>query len=174
MIVDCLIPSTPRVIHIYICICGSKLVLHMWLTRGYQVEFEPIFFTCNLCCISHVDYLCTFSGVFHVNCFTWINGEYPFMWISGVYHMKNATWFSFTCFSRVFSTWNIGVGLPIHVLICLSHCSRVTAPVASGCRPTENSRRSPALSVAITSFILPNNGLDFTMQGALNAMFDYC
>ena len=40
---------------------------------------------CNPRCISHVDYWCTFSGVFHVNCFTWINGvpiHVDIRWIS--------------------------------------------------------------------------------------------
>ena len=50
------------------------------------MKFEPyLLFTCNPRCISHVDYWCTFSGVFHVNCFTWINGvpaHVDIRWIS--------------------------------------------------------------------------------------------
>ena len=39
------------------------------------MKFEPnYFFTCNPRCISQEDYWCTFSGVIHVNCLTWING----------------------------------------------------------------------------------------------------
>ena len=69
---------------------------------------------CNPRCISHVDYWCTFPGVFHVNCFPWINGvpvHVDIRWISyeechlPLIHM----------FPRVFSTWIIGV--PIHVYI---------------------------------------------------------
>ena len=42
-------------------------------------------FTSNPRCISHVDYWCTFSDVFHVDCFTWINGvpvRVDIRWIS--------------------------------------------------------------------------------------------
>ena len=50
------------------------------------MKFEPyLLFTCNPRCISHVDYWCTFSGCFHVNCFTWINGvpaHVDIRWIS--------------------------------------------------------------------------------------------
>ena len=39
----------------------------------------------------------------------------PFTWISDEYHVKNATFFCFTCFTLVFFTWITGV--PIHVYI---------------------------------------------------------
>ena len=61
-----------------------------WFTRGYPVKFEPYFFSRvgpNPRCICHVDYWCTFSGLFHVNCFKWIIGvslpvQVDIRWIS--------------------------------------------------------------------------------------------
>ena len=51
------------------------------------MKFDSFFFICNPGCISHVDYWCrsTFSGVFHMNCFTWIYGvpvHVDLIWIS--------------------------------------------------------------------------------------------
>ena len=73
-------------VNFFMCII-NLLVL---ITRGYQVKFDPYLFTCNPRCISHVDYWCTFSGVFHLNCFTWNNGVSVHE-ISDGYHVKNAT-----------------------------------------------------------------------------------
>ena len=79
------------------------------------MKFEPyFFFTGNPRCFSHVDYWCTFSGVFHVNCFTW-KMVYPLTWVSGGYHVENATLFCFTCFPRVFYTRIIGVSIHVYI-----------------------------------------------------------
>ena len=61
------------VFHVYFS-HGLLVYLSTCISGGYHVKFEPyLFFTCNPRCISHVDYWSTLSGVFHMNCFTWIN-----------------------------------------------------------------------------------------------------
>ena len=50
--------------------CNIGVDLHV----DIKWSLSLIFFTCNPRCISYVDYWCTFSGVFHVNCFMWANG----------------------------------------------------------------------------------------------------
>ena len=62
--------------------CGLFVLIYTWKSNEVCT-----FFKCNPCCISHVDYWCIFSGVFHMNCYTWINGVGIFVhvdirWIS--------------------------------------------------------------------------------------------
>ena len=93
-------------IHVYICWISSEV----WVLYFFSCRTNPR-------CISHVAYWCTFSGVFHVNCFTWI--------ISVPIHV-DIRWIScekchlITCFLCVFFTWIIGA--PIHVYIWWISC----------------------------------------------------
>ena len=91
--------------------CVLLVLIYTWISS----EVWALFFSR----IIHVAFLMWIIGVhFQVYC-TWIVSRglmvYQFMWISDGYHVKNATWFCFTCFPRVFFTWIIGV--PIHVYI---------------------------------------------------------
>ena len=84
------------------------------------MKFELYFFSRvgpNPRCIFHVDYWCTFSGVFHVNCFTWIIGvslpvHVDIRWISceecqpSLFHM--------------FSTCIFSHGLFVYLSTCIS------------------------------------------------------
>ena len=56
----------PRVFFTWII--GVPIHVYIWWISSEV--WALIFFTCNLLCISHVDCWCTFSDVFHVNCFT--------------------------------------------------------------------------------------------------------
>ena len=122
------------------------------------MKFEPYFLQCNRRCISHGGYWCTFSGVFHMNCFTWINGvglpvHIDIRWISCeechliLFHMF------FTC---IFTSL-IGVGYT-YPRVYIRHGSR------GGCKPipfcTKLFKKSPKLvKIAYAKKIwgLPNN-----------------
>ena len=71
-----------HVFHVYFS-HGFSVYLSTCISVGYQVKFED-FLTCNLRCISQVEKWCTFSGVFHENCFTWINGVPVHLDIRGI------------------------------------------------------------------------------------------
>ena len=72
--------KNPGVYSTWISSCVLLVLIYMWIEVLAKNKF-----TFNPRCISHVDYWCTFSDEFHVDCFTWINGvpvRMDIRWIS--------------------------------------------------------------------------------------------
>ena len=95
-------------------------LFHMFSTRIFHMDYRcrptnpRVYLTCNPLCISHVDCLCKFSGVFHVSCFTW-NGVPVHVDITWIFCEK-CHLILFHLFSTCIFYMDL-IGVPIHVYI---------------------------------------------------------